>query len=240
MASKFPPASDVCLTCGGSMSAKPAQSRYCSDRCRHRVNGRKWTQKQRIAREENPRFASCASHLCNRMFVASETRWTTCSSMCRLIWDAGHRGRDTPRSQGACESKAISLGVLVASRIWISECAQCPTLVVRKNRRRNAFCSKCRLQSEKAIDARKNHARRTIGIVLSVGELAARDGRRCHICRRLIDIGLSGSHRNGPTIEHILPVSKGGTNEPENLALAHRSCNVSRGNRGHSQLLLTA
>ena len=234
MGSKFPPASDVCLTCGTSIAGRPAQARYCSERCRHAVNHRKWTQKQQIARVESPSLATCASPLCVEVFVVSKKRWRTCSRTCALIWTAARDGR------GAAESKAISLEVLVASRIWIDKCPRCPNLVVRRFRSRAVLCAGCRQISHKGIDARKNHARRTSGSVLSVGELAARDGKRCHICRRLIDIGLSGSHRNGPTIEHILPVSKGGTNEPGNLALAHRSCNVSRGNRGHSQLLLTA
>jgi 5-methylcytosine-specific restriction endonuclease McrA len=93
----------------------------------------------------------------------------------------------------------------------------------------------------KAINARKNHARRTVGPpALSVHQIAERDGNRCHICSRKVNMTWSGMAKWGPTIEHILPVSQGGTNEPGNLALAHRHCNTARGNRGHSQLLLVA
>lgn len=41
----------------------------------------------------------------------------------------------------------------------------------------------------------------------------------------------SGNLPTGPTIEHRRPLSKGGTNDLDNLALAHRMCNTSRGNR---------
>jgi 5-methylcytosine-specific restriction endonuclease McrA len=53
-------------------------------------------------------------------------------------------------------------------------------------------------------------------------------------------MGLSGDHRMGPTIDHLIPVSKGGADVPENVALAHRSCNCARGNRGAVQLRLAA
>jgi len=32
------------------------------------------------------------------------------------------------------------------------------------------------------------------------------------------------------TIEHVTPLSKGGTHEMANLALAHKLCNLTRGN----------
>ncbi len=93
----------------------------------------------------------------------------------------------------------------------------------------------------KAINARKNQARRTAGPkVLSVSEIAARDGSRCNLCGKRVDLTLSGMAKWGPTIDHLIPVSHGGTNDADNLALAHRHCNVSRKNRGHAQLLLTA
>ena len=65
-----------------------------------------------------------------------------------------------------------------------------------------------------------------------------RDGARCHLCRKSVDLTLSGTLPEGPTIDHLVPISAGGTREPENLALAHRVCNVRRGNRGAAQLRL--
>ena len=65
----------------------------------------------------------------------------------------------------------------------------------------------------------------------------ARDGDACCLCRRPIAMDLPGSHPDGPSIEHHLPVSKGGTNALDNLGLAHRSCNQRRGNRDPDQLV---
>lgn len=75
-------------------------------------------------------------------------------------------------------------------------------------------------------------------MTMTVDDLAIRDGTRCYVCHRKVDMSLSGQAKWGPTIEHIVPVSKGGTNDPANLALSHRCCNTARGNRGHAQLQL--
>jgi 5-methylcytosine-specific restriction endonuclease McrA len=39
------------------------------------------------------------------------------------------------------------------------------------------------------------------------------------------------------TIEHLTPVSKGGRNNMENLALAHKKCNEERGTKDREPLL---
>jgi 5-methylcytosine-specific restriction endonuclease McrA len=43
-------------------------------------------------------------------------------------------------------------------------------------------------------------------------------------------------NRLGFTFDHVIPVSKGGTNDLQNIRPAHRSCNSARGNRGPVQL----
>lgn len=47
----------------------------------------------------------------------------------------------------------------------------------------------------------------------------AERGRVCHLC------GMPGAD----TLDHLIPRSRGGTDELENLAPAHKSCNSSRG-----------
>lgn len=73
---------------------------------------------------------------------------------------------------------------------------------------------------------------------MSIHELGARDGWRCHLCRRRVSPRLRSPHRMSATFDHLVPVTDGGTDEPENLRLAHLTCNSSRGKRGTVQLLL--
>jgi 5-methylcytosine-specific restriction endonuclease McrA len=59
----------------------------------------------------------------------------------------------------------------------------------------------------------------------------SRDGWVCQLCLAPIDPSLSGTYPAGATIDHIIPVSRGGRHGDENLQAAHRACNVSRLNR---------
>lgn len=43
----------------------------------------------------------------------------------------------------------------------------------------------------------------------------------CHLC------GQPGA----TSVDHVVPISKGGTSDPSNLAPAHLKCNVSKGNK---------
>lgn len=53
------------------------------------------------------------------------------------------------------------------------------------------------------------------------GLLVQRDGPNCGICGKEVEKGQE-------SIDHIIPVNMGGSNEPNNVRLAHRSCNNRR------------
>lgn len=54
-----------------------------------------------------------------------------------------------------------------------------------------------------------------------------RDGWVCQICREAVDADLIGSRSPWrPSLDHIVPRSLGGSDEPENLRLAHLWCNA--------------
>lgn len=50
--------------------------------------------------------------------------------------------------------------------------------------------------------------------------------RTCGICGKPVDMSLPGTDPMGPTIDHIVPIAKGGhPADISNLQLAHRHCN---------------
>lgn len=83
-------------------------------------------------------------------------------------------------------------------------------------------CPKC----QRELDRKQNRDRGTANergynySYQQVRKLVLADGI-CHIC------GEPGAD----TVDHLVPVSMGGTNELENLAPAHAYCNSSRGNK---------
>lgn len=67
-----------------------------------------------------------------------------------------------------------------------------------------------------------------------LSHLVKRDGRRCGICREMVRAKV-GPMR--PSIDHIVPLSKGGEHNLENVQLAHYRCNLSKGNRAAADQL---
>lgn len=62
-------------------------------------------------------------------------------------------------------------------------------------------------------------------------EIAARDEFRCGICSGEVDMTLRVPNRQAPTIDHVIPISAGGADIPENVQLAHFACNSRKGAR---------
>jgi len=59
-------------------------------------------------------------------------------------------------------------------------------------------------------------------------EVYERDGWICQICFEPVDRAADSNDDWAPSLDHIVPASKGGTHELTNLRLAHRWCNCIR------------
>lgn len=109
----------------------------------------------------------------------------------------------------------------------------------RKATRRHRYCTDCAAKARADSNRRKNNKRKGArSTSYRIAEIALRDGFRCHLCRERVDMRLPGTHPQGPTIDHLIPVTDGGDDEPVNVALAHRECNVRRNTGGEVQLRL--
>lgn len=111
----------------------------------------------------------------------------------------------------------------------------------KPTRNRHRSCPTCTRERRRAQQHAKDSRRRgapKAGRIVGVRYLGTRDGWRCHLCRRLVQPRLAYPHPKSPSIDHLVPISDHGTNDPGNLALAHLICNVRRGNRGVVQLAL--
>lgn len=79
------------------------------------------------------------------------------------------------------------------------------------------------LEKRRASDRERKARRR--GAREMILRIAQRDGFACSLCgEHMPDVG-------DIEVDHVIPVSKGGNSEPENLKLAHSRCNAKKGNR---------
>ncbi|MCY0962990.1 HNH endonuclease [Streptomyces sp. H27-H5] len=120
-------------------------------------------------------------------------------------------------------------------------CGGCGALTVRGRNQEGRFCEACARSRRRAKDRRAAAVRRgaaAAGPRPLLEDVALRDGWRCHLCTQPVDPAMHFQHRDAATLDHLVPVSAGGTDEASNLALAHRGCNSRRGTGGLVQLAL--
>jgi HNH endonuclease/Homeodomain-like domain len=63
---------------------------------------------------------------------------------------------------------------------------------------------------------------------ISIERLLKRDGKECYLCGEDTNKNLDTNHDDYPSIEHVIPVSKGGTHTWDNVKVAHRKCNTEK------------
>ena len=64
---------------------------------------------------------------------------------------------------------------------------------------------------------------------MRLDDLGARDGWTCWVCEGDVDPDAPRASPSAPSIDHVVPRSKGGGSEATNVRLAHRRCNGRRG-----------
>lgn len=128
---------------------------------------------------------------------------------------------------------------LNSEQISMCVCKQCGGIVIgNKN-----FCS---VSCYKKYDSKKREIRRRIKIqdngnadyTISLERLIKRDNNICYLCGQKCNLEdytyrgntfIAGNYY--PSIEHVIPLSKGGTHTWNNVKLAHRICNSMKGNK---------
>jgi 5-methylcytosine-specific restriction endonuclease McrA len=74
--------------------------------------------------------------------------------------------------------------------------------------------------------------------VYTLAEIAARDRATCQLCGKRVAMAKQVPHSKAPTIDHVLPLARGGDDTRANVQLAHFLCNSLKSDGGSQQLAL--
>lgn len=207
-----------CKTCGQEITGF-GPSTYCSEECRPECS-----------------FSDCkrpcdgASDLCviHRGGVYKYGRLPTYEwakeRKCIVCGDIAHEKGYRKTCSGKCKQLLSRNGGVPP--LMIKQCVKCTGFIDltitgksgRKKRADTKFCEPCKKS-------------RVLPHQMSVTELADRDGTQCGICSTNVDMTLVFPNTMRASVDHIQPVACGGTNDPENLQLAHLHCNFIKSSR---------
>lgn len=104
------------------------------------------------------------------------------------------------------------------------------------------YCSElCRKRASYYRQNTKRRAKVKSALVdkdITLHELYIRDNGKCHICGGVCDWNdhtqnnnRFSAGKNYPTIDHVIPLAKGGKHSWDNVKLAHFSCNSAKGDK---------
>lgn len=234
----------TCAQCGDAFASNPqnkSRQRFCSSRCQARSRGDHLVAAHRLCgrcgvlypvRVQALRRGLRGGHECQPHLLRD--REPICIS-CMVVKEPGH---NNTASHKRTWHKVHYIPV-APHPIDCSQCGRpfiglrankCPECVARNRRR-------YKRQSERQRERRKRGVHTEPYRSQDVFE---RDGWKCHLCGRLTRRGRRAPHPLSPSIDHLVPISKGGSDTLLNVATAHFLCNAARGVGGVAQLRLVA
>lgn len=204
----------LCANCGTSLPPYGGigrMRRFCSDQCRAHASNVRQNRRRNPMRDVNPEQRSCAH--CGMPFIPGRRDQIYCSNESRypycavLAYQARKRTGQPLRQvqqQKMCGECGKQFTAYKSNALWCS--------MTCKNRDTNRRMGRNRY----ATTVVERYADREIFI---------RDNWICHLCGYPIDPALPRTNWGGATIDHIVALSKGGTDSPGNVAAAHWFCN---------------
>jgi len=262
----------VCGTCGKEFTAHDKRKKFCSRRCKD-ISSR---QNRGIKGNTNtePFHKECV--ICGKSFDTFRDAIITCSPECAA--QRHKQSKSKPRSyehtaeewkqirkiqaKQRAEQKEIEKAWIKAINTVERECVICGSLFYCLKAETKKTCSHdCSVKYKKIRDRERHDSRlnknNIVDFDITLEKLFKRDSGKCYLCGgdcdksdfvMREDIKICGI--NYPSIEHVIPLSRGGTHSWENVRLAHLGCNIAKGDttptytkemsREHARKLATA
>jgi len=197
-----------------------ARRLYCSKKCRNEAN---W-----LKNKQGPFSGNCLR--CGKPWANPKMHQKFCSYECRY---ADNLERANQRYADFREANPLP-------EIYHFTCDLCavkfskPYQVKGIAIQRGIYCEDCRLVAQSMryrIKTVKRQSQTTPANRIAHEQLAERDGLNCYLCNEAIDMALPRTSKMGATIDHVVPLSRGGADELDNLKLAHWTCNLAKSNK---------
>lgn len=200
----------TCVACGALLMGlvRKDASSYCSNACRERA--RYWSTIRSKRMASRP-VVQCAH--CGESFRTWGNRKVYCSDSCR------HRGPKKIYEPRPCEFCGDVFTPIKSERRY------CYSRTCR-NRRNRSYDPVARRRSQRSVNSRRRARLRGVEVESFRNvDVFERDGWVCGICGGDVDRDLVWPDHMSASLDHIVPVSKGGTHTLDNVQCSHFICN---------------
>jgi 5-methylcytosine-specific restriction endonuclease McrA/predicted nucleic acid-binding Zn ribbon protein len=204
---------------GKANKGEVKEGRFCSNKC-------KWDARRKPV---EPKLIEKRSWHCKICGKEMSVYGVYCSDECR---------KENARRESRASNSA-------KKQLKERSCKECGKMFVPEygNKRRHYCSDACsrRQGRRNAKHTRRTRGKAVKGATVYRAKIYERDGWKCQICGKKVNRLLDGSHPMAASLDHIVPLSKGGRHEPSNVRLAHRKCNTAKADRSGpngDQLLL--
>jgi hypothetical protein len=233
------------------------EQRICAvDGCAKPAISRGWCQKHytRWARHGDPRGARGTCTICGCEFWGRRTDSMSCGPKCeKQLWYRAEVQRQQARptcSVGGCVDASVVRGWCEAHYArWQRygdplglrrTCIVCDAPFYVGAGGQVACGSAACAREIQRRGGDKRRALKTGAFVERIFRVKVfeRDGWRCHLCGKKVRRDVRPRHPLAPSLDHVIPLSRGGLHEYTNVRCAHLRCNCGKNNRAMNEQLL--
>lgn len=231
-----------CAECGTEKISRYKTTKFCGDNCRRKYNGKHRGHEQTCKqcgqlfnkyKTQDYCSVECFSNsknkqqkintfdkvcsICHKVFSTTKNNKKYCSDDCSY--------QNVKNKAIMTAKKKRELDVVYYQK----RCKECGKHFT-STRNKATFCSNecsCRFENRRKETTRRSRIVKNgkVNWDISIERLIKRDGLKCYLCEEDVIIKVDSNHDYYPSIEHVVPVSKGGTHTWDNVRLAHRKCN---------------
>lgn len=221
----------LCQICGKQLTRKSATCPYVNgkrSKCRVKLDGIKRRESGRLRKanmsaEQYARKTAQARDYSAKQRAQGKHKVTWSCVYCGKDFDVKRYSRAGYWCSNTCRADWLRLPAETSITWYSNTCAVCDSSFITPYIP-HKFCSPpCKYKAKPRGEWITPRTRMA---------LYERDGWTCHLCNEPVPQDLEYSHDTYnplyPSLDHIVPRSHGGTDEPSNLRLAHTQCNSQR------------
>lgn len=227
----------TCEYCGKEITKKSHKKgrtrRFCSNECykaaRNPADYQLTTCKYcgRVFREKRDRINLYCSNLCRGKAISEDA--AKARTECEAI------EREEREHQEAIRQELLeALEVVEHLRFRLEhekKCVVCGEWFTAKQKTQLCCSPECSRKRDNAKHDHRNARNGEPDTSITLSRLYRRDGGVCKLCGKELSFDIDPQSGDYPSIDHIIPLAKGGQHQWDNVQLACRRCNWEKGDR---------